>query len=128
LLNENFPGIVDALRERAAATITTASTLSVHPNPFNAGTTILVSSAFPEQISLAIYNALGQHVRAFEVVPNQFGPLKFAWDGRDASGHAVASGIYIVKLSTSQQILSKKFCCCDRMLRQHRDDVMNFIS
>jgi hypothetical protein len=64
--------------------------------------------AWTEQISITIYNTLGQQVRVFDFVPNRFETLKITWDGRDANGQAVASGIYVVELRTARQNSSQK--------------------
>ncbi|MGH7492810.1 MAG: T9SS type A sorting domain-containing protein [bacterium] len=98
----------DVSQYDSGAPILSFSPFAAYPNPFNAGTTFQISPAPPEQLSLVICNALGQQMRAFDIILNGFETQKIAWDGRDANGQAVASGIYIVKLRTAKQSFSKK--------------------
>ncbi len=73
------------------------------PNPFRHTTKISFSSkkALKEGTEVAIYNAKGQLVRALlltlETPQNGYAD----WDGKDAEGYQVASGIYFYKLQGS---------------------------
>jgi hypothetical protein len=79
-----------------------------YPNPFNPSTTI--EFALPEQSSvrLAVYNVLGQEVRALSKETLPAGSYKIQWDGCDDSGKSVASGIYVCRLTTDRTELSRK--------------------
>ena len=69
------------------------------PNPFNASTQIAYRLANPGLVRLEIYNVLGQPVRT---LVNQFQPAGFYqvfWDARDQRGTAVATGVYLTRLS-----------------------------
>ncbi len=70
-----------------------------YPNPFNPSTTIEFALPLNKQVSLKIYNSLGQEVRTL-VDNEQLAPGKYAvqWDGRDNRGNEVASGVYIYTL------------------------------
>jgi hypothetical protein len=66
------------------------------PNPFNPSTEIPVSiPPGPEPASLSIYSVTGQRVLRVAV---HAGVRVVTWDGRDSSGKAVASGVYVVSL------------------------------
>ena len=73
---------------------------AAYPNPFNPSTTIPVSvpTGINENVKLHIYNALGQQVR--DLAPEGLGSgfHQMSWDGHDAAGHLVASGVYLVQL------------------------------
>ena len=73
---------------------------AAYPNPFNPSTTIPVSvpTGISENVKLHIYNALGQQVR--DLAPEGLGSgfHQMSWDGHDAAGHLVASGVYLVQL------------------------------
>ena len=75
-----------------------------YPNPFNPSTTILWDVGFesgPEQQAVvAIYNLLGQHVSTLHKGHSPMGNYKLVWHGVDQRGVRVASGVYIVRLST----------------------------
>jgi len=65
--------------------------LSAYPNPFNAEVSINISGELESISELAIYNIAGQRVRNLPVAPSVI------WDGKDASRHDMASGIYFVR-------------------------------
>lgn len=50
-------------------------------------------------MDLVIYNALGQEVRRLlSGASVSAGPHRVVWDGRDALGRMVASGVYIYRM------------------------------
>jgi uncharacterized protein (DUF362 family) len=53
---------------------------------------------FDGRASLRLYNARGQLVRTLLDGERAHGELEFAWDGADASGRRVASGVYWCRL------------------------------
>lgn len=68
-----------------------------HPNPFNSGTVI----PFEVQggpVDLAVYNTAGQLVRRVLVGQLDGGYHEVAWDGRDAAGNTMASGVLLYRL------------------------------
>ncbi|MFA6111918.1 MAG: FlgD immunoglobulin-like domain containing protein [Candidatus Latescibacterota bacterium] len=70
-----------------------------YPNPFNPQTWIpfeVPVSAEPGQ--LRIYNLLGQPIRTLVAGPLTPGYHAVPWDGRDESGVAVTSGVYLYRL------------------------------
>jgi hypothetical protein len=69
-----------------------------YPNPFNPSTRIGYALPVAEQVSITIYNALGQRVKT--LVNEQKGAGNYAeiWDGRDDSGKDVPVGVYLCKL------------------------------
>jgi hypothetical protein len=50
------------------------------------------------RVAVEILSADGKRVRAFPGREYGAGAHRLAWDGRDASGHAVAPGTYLVRL------------------------------
>jgi len=73
-----------------------------YPNPFNPQTQIEFSLEEASQVSLVIYNLLGQKVITLvdEMVPK--GKRKVHWNGDDESGNKVASGIYFYCLQAGE--------------------------
>jgi len=70
------------------------------PNPFSAGTTLQFDLARRAPVSLAIYDAQGRRVRS--LLPTESmepGSYSIHWDGRDADGARVASGVYFAQLT-----------------------------
>jgi|GEM_PF-1667985 len=78
------------------------------PNPFNAGTRI--SYMLPEagEVRLEIFNILGQSVAVLVNQPQPAGHHTLRWDGRDDSGQVLASGVYLCRLQTANQKLTRK--------------------
>lgn len=84
------------------------------PNPFsssaqlNAATVIRFALPRPEEISLTIYNQLGQKVRTISTGRLPAGLHERAWDGRNELGVPVASGVYFYRLQAGQQTKMQK--------------------
>ncbi len=85
-----------------------AVTLSNYPNPFNPETTISFSVPKEMNASLIVYNIRGQKVVTLFNGHADQGETTVAWNGTDASGKNVSSGIYYCKLSTSNQTTIRK--------------------
>jgi len=68
--------------------------LDAYPNPFNSSTTI--SYAFLESAKIEIYNIIGQKVL---ILPISAGVGRATWDGTDAKGASVSSGIYFARVT-----------------------------
>jgi len=82
--------------------------LGAHPNPFNPQT--LISFALPADmpVSLKVYSAEGKLVRTLLSDRQPAGTHRVLWDGRDGSGHTVASGVYLYRLVTPEGAVSGK--------------------
>lgn len=74
--------------------------LGNYPNPFNSTTNIVY--ALPQQsfVKLTLYNVLGQDVRTLVYGTLPAGTHRVAWDGRDARGKDISSGLYLMRLDT----------------------------
>lgn len=69
-----------------------------HPNPFNGHTTIDYHLAEAGHVELAVYTAAGQPVRTLVSGHRPAGRHTVDWDGHDAHGRDVASGVYLARL------------------------------
>jgi len=67
------------------------------PNPFNPTTRIPFEAAAAGAVRLRILDIAGRHVRTLDVRA-RLGPNVLTWDGHDARGLPVASGVYIYQL------------------------------
>ena len=70
------------------------------PNPFNPSTTIAYTIARPDKVSIGIYTAEGRMVRESRWEHADGGTFEYVWDGRDANGQAMPSGIYFFEVRT----------------------------
>ncbi len=78
------------------------------PNPFNSTTMIAYRLPAQTRVSLVIYDLLGREVATLVNTTQGSGIKIIPWNGTDASGHLVASGIYLYRLSTPEQTSTKK--------------------
>jgi hypothetical protein len=79
------------------------------PNPFNPTTEVRFSLAREERATLAVYDVAGRRVRRlFEgrVAPGTV--QRALWDGRDAQGRPLPSGIYLLRLDSPSWRESRK--------------------
>ncbi|NQV30188.1 MAG: T9SS type A sorting domain-containing protein [Candidatus Marinimicrobia bacterium] len=70
-----------------------------YPNPFNPITTIKYQLAAATNVQLVIYDLLGRELRVLSDGLESQGWHTQAWDGKDASGHLVSSGMYLYRLN-----------------------------
>ena len=80
----------------------------VSPNPFNPQTNITYTLSQDGLVRLAVYDLLGRKVAVLIDDYRPAGPGSVIWDGRDASGSAVASGVYIARLETPSGVQTRK--------------------
>ncbi|MBR9975297.1 MAG: T9SS type A sorting domain-containing protein [Bacteroidetes bacterium] len=83
-----------------------------YPNPFSLTevptTTIMYRMAEAGNATLKVYNLLGREVRT---LVNEFRPIgrsSVTWNGRDNNGRLLPAGIYMYKLTTKSQTLSRR--------------------
>jgi hypothetical protein len=74
-----------------------------YPNPFNPGTTIKVSLPVASEITLKIFDMLGNEISEIARGYHNSGNYTFNFDGKD-----LASGVYIYQLKYDGGIISKK--------------------
>jgi hypothetical protein len=92
----------DSDRDRTARPV--FSLLANYPNPFAVESGIRDETVIPYQLPdrgkarLRIYNVLGKEVRTLVEEDRSGGSHRAAWDGRDAAGRKVESGIYFYVL------------------------------
>jgi lysophospholipase L1-like esterase len=79
-----------------------------YPNPFNPTTHIRYALPRASQVTLAIYNSLGQEVRRLVDRRQSAGYHLVMWDGRDERGKPVPSGIYHYRLQAGDFVTTKK--------------------
>jgi hypothetical protein len=78
------------------------------PNPLT--NRALIGYALPKdsRVALRVYNVSGQMVRELVNTEEKAGWKEAAWDGRDAKGHALSSGVYFYRLEASGYTATKK--------------------
>ncbi|HIG45884.1 MAG TPA: T9SS type A sorting domain-containing protein [candidate division Zixibacteria bacterium] len=71
------------------------------PNPFNPSTQIAYDVPEPAQVTLIIYNVLGQEIIRLVDERKQPGRYTATWTGKNRTGYTVASGVYLYRMATS---------------------------
>jgi hypothetical protein len=79
-----------------------------YPNPFNPTTTINYQLPQMSDVSLVIYNVLGQKVRTLINRQVEAGYHTVVWDGHNDSGQQVATGLYIYKFQARDYVKTMK--------------------
>ena len=79
-----------------------------HPNPFNPTTTIRYSLSRPHLVQIEVYNVLGQLVSTLENSEQGVGVYETTWDGTNANGQDVASGVYFYRLKAGEFVQTRK--------------------
>ncbi|HKK21943.1 MAG TPA: FlgD immunoglobulin-like domain containing protein, partial [candidate division Zixibacteria bacterium] len=79
-----------------------------YPNPFNPSTEIGFALPQTANVRLEIFNIMGQRVKLLADRQMEAGVHTILWDGRDAAGNTVASGVYFYRLDAGQYTASRK--------------------
>ena len=76
--------------------------VDIRPNPFNPRTTVTFDLARAGHATLAVYDLRGALVRRLVDAELPAGRHEAVWDGCDATGQGVASGVYLASFSDGQ--------------------------
>ena len=107
LINQGTPAT--AVASETAATPTALALGANYPNPFNPATTIpLAVPNGAKNVTLTIYNVLGQPMGQLWTGSLPAGEHELTWDGRDEQGHPVAAGVYVYRLQVDDQTRTRK--------------------
>ncbi|MBT4827903.1 MAG: T9SS type A sorting domain-containing protein, partial [Candidatus Marinimicrobia bacterium] len=83
-----------------------------YPNPFNPITTIMydigLMEGLSQNVSITIYNLLGQHVKTLIHDKDQVGQFTVQWNGQNEFGQPMSTGVYFVQLTTKTGIIKNK--------------------
>ena len=82
--------------------------LNAYPNPFNPNTNIRYSLKDAGKVRIDIYNMKGQVIQTLTAEHNIPGFYQLAWNGCDANGKPVASGIYMYRMTSGNYSSAKK--------------------
>jgi hypothetical protein len=90
------------------STPTEFALLQNFPNPFNPETTIKYNVANGGNVSLRIYNVVGQVVRTLVAEQQNAGRYTVRWNGTDDRGVSVSSGIYFYQITAGSDFQDVK--------------------
>ena len=86
---------------RATAVPGAFALLTATPNPFNPSTTIAYETPQQTRLTLTVYNLLGQEVIRLVDEVKAAGRYSVTWNGTNAHGVGVASGVYLYRLTSA---------------------------
>lgn len=69
-----------------------------YPNPFNGVTAIEIELQHSGNVTLEVFNILGQRVAILAETYLSAGRFRYSWDGSDDSGNEMGSGLYLYRL------------------------------
>jgi hypothetical protein len=79
-----------------------------YPNPFNPVTTIEYAVPSRCEVSIEIFNVLGQKVRTLVNETKTAGSCRIEWNGNDDAGKAVSTGVYLYRFQAGDVVQTKK--------------------
>ena len=84
-----------------------------YPNPCNGRTTVDYEVPKATDLSIIVYNMLGQKVKTLVDEQVNAGRHDAVWDGYNDAGRKVSSGVYVYSMSFDNNISSKKMLWLD---------------
>jgi len=81
---------------------------AVYPNPFNPATTISYDLPVEGDVSIVIYDAIGQEIRQLVNNGHTAGRYSVQWDAKNELGRSVGSGVYIAKIKAGNFSATQK--------------------
>jgi hypothetical protein len=79
-----------------------------YPNPFNPTTTLRFDLPELSDMTLTIYNMLGQKVKTFNMQSTPAGYHSVTWDATNDYGEQVGAGVYLYQLQTKDFVKTRK--------------------
>jgi hypothetical protein len=79
-----------------------------YPNPFNPTTRIQFSIPESANVTLTIYDITGREVTRLINEPLGTGTYTATWDGRNANGHIISSGVYLYRITAGSFVDTKR--------------------
>ncbi len=106
-------GIPTGVKENSSPLPADFALSQSYPNPlqtsaFNSATTITYTLPKSTQVVLSVYNVLGQRLVTLVNRAQEAGSHTATWDGKDAKGEILPSGIYLYKIETDSFTQTKK--------------------
>ncbi|UCH83662.1 MAG: M6 family metalloprotease domain-containing protein [Candidatus Latescibacterota bacterium] len=79
-----------------------------YPNPFNPTTRIDFSLPERSHVSIVVYDPAGRQVMTLVDDVRPAGVNNITWNGKNASGDPVSSGVYFYRLTSAKRVLTRK--------------------
>jgi hypothetical protein len=82
--------------------------MRITPNPARGGAVFTLEADRPGRQNVSVFDVRGRVVRTFDDSVTTAGMRTVAWDGCDGAGHAVPTGIYLVKFEVAGRSVSNR--------------------
>jgi 1,4-alpha-glucan branching enzyme len=102
------PGIITAIDDAPVATTRSFGLQQNYPNPFNPETTIRFELPVAGEVSAKVFNVIGEEVATLVEKRMEAGTNLLRWQGVDAQGRQVGSGVYFVRVSAGKNVAVRK--------------------
>jgi hypothetical protein len=79
-----------------------------YPNPFNPATRIDYYVPRNVYVTMSVYDVAGRHIRTLVDNPVQTGHHSVVWNGVDARGESVSSGVYFYRMIAGDKAITRK--------------------
>lgn len=99
--------VTDALTLDSSETPEAFQLSQNYPNPFNPTTNINFQLAEQADVHVAVYDLMGRQIATLVNQELAAGSYETSWNGQDASGNLVASGVYMYKITAGSFVSSK---------------------
>jgi hypothetical protein len=102
-------GVPDECQEFASGPVSARLSLAApSPNPFNPSTEVRFTMPRDGHARVDIFDFAGRRVRVLHNATSPAGLNILIWDGRHDDGTGASSGVYILRLSVGDEILTRK--------------------
>jgi hypothetical protein len=117
VVNESFPNVVDNMNYTVDAELIPTGVVGTGrfafsapvPNPFTVDTCLACSvPAGVVEVDLSIYDLDGRRVTTLVGRADVAGEVTMHWDGRDADGRQLASGVYFARVAAGDETAFRK--------------------
>lgn len=78
------------------------------PNPFNNSTRLNYAVAHRSFIRISVYNTRGRHIKTLVNQQHKPGAYVVQWDGTDARGRTLGSGVFFIKIVSNSSFMTRK--------------------
>lgn len=78
------------------------------PNPFTSTTSMSFALPKAGQVDLSVFDVSGRRVATIANGTMEAGTHSITWDGKDASGRSVATGVYLARLESAGEVVTQE--------------------
>ncbi|MFB3104575.1 MAG: FG-GAP-like repeat-containing protein, partial [Pseudomonadales bacterium] len=104
---EFAPAEATAIEQASADVPEKIIELATYPNPFHTSITLSYRVAHTSRVVVTVYDVLGRAVHRLLDQVQLPGAHEVVWDGRNEAGRVASSGVYLVRVETERQSVTR---------------------